>query len=331
MHIYPNICNTVVIKSKFIPFLEIKASIKIIEYHQNHLKHKSFTKLDISLRTFFCPVQLKVFESHSNTKYIACRTIADHDHSSITRKNKIIDKEMREHIFQLKYDDGMKPLRIGDNFRRNMPEQQLPSIRQVRYAIDQVAQEKILPTFSFGELTSWLKQESDIPSTQDKAFVLDWFHKAADKTFCFVVSSVRLLAQASEQKIVWQGFPLIVIGFIDRMKHVHLIAMCLTSNEREAEYKFAFSSVKMGVEMHSKKAFAPDLLISDSAAAIRNGVFAVYGRKSNVICSVHLFRNLRQQKFLNKTNKPKILRDVYTLHTSADHIVFENAVDLFPP
>lgn len=71
-------------------------------------------------------------------------------------------------------------------------------------------------------------------------------------------------------KILWQGFPLIVVGFIDREKHFHVIAIVVTSNERTSEYEFVFRYLKKGIEQQSKQPFLPEVLTSDYAKAIRN-------------------------------------------------------------
>lgn len=131
-------------------------------------------------------------------------------------------------------------------------------------------------------------------------------------------------------KIMWQGFPLIVVGAIDRQKHFHVTAIVVTSNERKAEYEFVFRSLKEGVEKQSKCAFTPEALISDYAMAIRSAFFSVFGQTQNIICSVHLFRKLKERGgFLHKENKKALINDICILHSAPDAETFDHSVLLF--
>lgn len=153
-----------------------------------------------------------------------------------------------------------------------------------------------------------------MPQNIDNAFVVGWTFNNDDKSFAFVISTRRLLNNTAGQtnlsadgtyKIMWQGFPLIVVGTIDREKHFHVTAIVVTSNERESEYEFVFKTVKMGIENESKQLFQPDIIISDHAFAIQNGFFKVFGPSQNVICSVHLHRKLREKSGIFKHRKQK--------------------------
>lgn len=284
-------------------------------------------------------VSIKVFKSKLNTKFVVTRSVGEHNHSTATYKQQQKSPELWEYIYNLKFEDAMKPRRIKEHLKRNRPNDATLTIRQIRHILKTMELTKIPPTFSFGELIEWLKSQTNVPEGLDDAFIVDWTFEKNDESFAFVISTPRLLKNTAEQKnlsadgtykITWQGFPLIVVGTLDRAKHFHVSAIVVTSNERESEYKFVFGAIKMGVERESKKVFKPHILLSDHAGAIRNGFFAIFGPSQNVICAIHLFRKLREKSgFSSKENKQQIKNDIFVLHSAPDADTFDHAVLLF--
>lgn len=71
--------------------------------------------------------------------------------------------------------------------------------------------------------------------------------------------------------------------------------------------------------------FKPKILISDASQAIITAFYKTYGSaESNVVCWVHVKRNLYQ-----KVNDVTILADVDSLQLSPSMDVFETGVELF--
>lgn len=283
---------------------------------------------------------MKVFKSFSNLQFTVATSVGAHTHpTSASKKMYTTKPELMEYIYDLKFKDGMKPRKIRDHLKRNRPEEPVLEIRKIRYILKVMEQKKIPSTFSYGEMIEWLKTQTNVPDTIDKAFVVDWTYDAKDNAFAFVISTRRLLTIANElknmssdgtYKIMWQKFPLIAVGMIDRAKKLHVTGIVVTSNERKSEYEFAFKAIRMGVERETKQIFKPDVIVSDHAAAIRNGFFAAFGPAQNVICSVHMFRKLKERSgYSSKENKQKIIDDVYVLHSSPDAESFDHAVLLF--
>lgn len=282
----------------------------------------------------------KVFKSSRNLKFVVNTSVGEHTHST-PAPNKIYSTkpELMEYIYNLKVQDGLKPRRIQQHLGRNKPEEPPLKIRQIRYILQKMEQKKIPPTFCYGEMVEWLKTQTNVPTSIDEAFVIDWTYDANDDSFAFVISTRRLLRNASQlrnmssdgtYKILWQKFPLIVMGMIDRAKHLHVSGIIVSSNERQKEYKFSFGAIRKGVERETNQVFKPDVIVSDHAAAIRNGFFATFGPSQNIICSVHMFRKLNERSgYSNKENKREIIDDVYVLHSSSDAESFDHAVLLF--
>lgn len=94
-------------------------------------------------------------------------------------------------------------------------------------------------------------------------------------------------------KLNWEDYPIIVVGMLDRMQHFHLLAMCVSTNQRETDYTFVFDSIKNAVTKYCDRAMAPKVLVSDYAYAIRNAFYGVFpSAEKNVICWSHVTRNL---------------------------------------
>lgn len=283
---------------------------------------------------------MKVFKPNNDLRFDVSVTVGEHDHSAANQSKIYLQKpEIKEYIYDLKFKDGMKPRSIKAHLKRNKPADPSPNIRQIRYMLKSMVDKKIPPTFSYGELVEWLKNQTAVPDTIDEPFVVNWFYEKDDDSFAFAISTRRLLINAVDQpnlsadgtyKIMWQSFPVIVVGIVDRQKHLHVTAIVVTSNERKSEYQFVFETIRMGIERESKKTFKPEVIISDHAAAIRNGFFGAFGPSKNVICSVHMFRKLRERAgYSSKENKEKIISDIRALHSSPDAETFDNAVKLF--
>lgn len=239
----------------------------------------------------------------------------------------------------MKMSFAMRPKLIAKHLERVFPNENLPDVAQIRDILREEKKMEIPPTVSYGQLIEWCIALAKTPISIDESFVLDHFHDGVDNSFGFVLSTKRLLQNAVNQinvcadgtyKIVWQNFPMIIVGFVDRQNHFHVIAVCLVSNERTSEYRFVFTTIKKAIEKHTNTVFEPDVLISDAAPAIRNGFYETFESASqNVICYVHVLRNLRKAPLKNKDNRNAIISDVKVLHKSSSKREFENASRLF--
>lgn len=247
---------------------------------------------------------------------------------------------MKKEIYTLKTDFSMKPKLIHKQLARTCPNEPTPKVSQVRNILrDQIAT-LIPPTISYGQLHDWCKSEMNTPQNIDEPFVLNHFHTIEpEETFAFAVSTLRLLHNTMNRenvctdgtyKFMWQGFPLIVIGFLDRTQRFHVICIAVTARETIAEYSFVFKAVKDSVHKHTGGVFHPKVLISDAAPAIRNAFYATLeSAEQNVVCYIHVQRNISKRPYNSKSNKEQIMKDFLIIQTSASEIEFDRACDLF--
>lgn len=177
------------------------------------------------------------------------------------------------------------------------------------------------------------------PDDIDEAFVLNHFQNSTDDFFAFVASTKRLLQNSVGKQnicsdgtysIVWQGFPIIDIGFIDRDNHYHLTALCLTRRERTVEYEFVFNAIQTAVHKLFASEFCPNVLVSDAASSIRNAFYSSFeSAKQNVICYIHVQRNISKFKYRSMDNKESIMTDFKILQKAASKSEFDKATNLF--
>lgn len=286
-----------------------------------------------------CPVKLKIFQSKKTLTFGVSVSTFIHDHTELKLKKVEFSQAMRRETFTMKMQFNMRPKLIVKHLERRFPNEHLPSVAQVRAILREERRIEIPPTVSYGQLIEWCKALSKTPADKDQGFVLDHFYDGVDNSFAFVLSTLRLLKNAANQsnicadgtyKVVWQHFPMIIVGFVDRQNHFHVIAVCVTSNERTNEYRFVFRTIKKAIETHTNTIFEPNVLISDAAPAIRNGFYDTFETATqNVICYVHVLRNLRKAPLKNKANRDAIINDVKVLHKSADEREFQTACSLF--
>lgn len=201
-----------------------------------------------------CPVKLKVFQNKQTLTFGVSVSTFTHNHTELKQKKVDFSPVVKKEVFTMNMQFNMKPKLIVQHLERQFPNQHLPNIAQVRAILRMEKRIEIPPTVSYGQLIEWCNALSKPPTDVDHSFVLDHFYNGVDNSFAFVVSTLRLLENAAKQnnvcadgtyKIVWEAFPLIIVGFVDRRKHFHVICVCLTSNERTNEYRFVFTTIKI--------------------------------------------------------------------------------------
>lgn len=130
----------------------------------------------------------------------------------------------------------------------------IPKLSQIQSVIRYHCQTKPSENIvTVGDVVAWAKQhefkdELDI----DTPFVIDSkasTHDDEEKYFQYLISTKRLLKNASNYdnicvdatyKVVFHGYPLLVIGSIDANRKFHLIAVSLCVSEKTTDYEFLF-------------------------------------------------------------------------------------------
>ena len=214
---------------------------------------------------------------------------------------------------------------------------------------------------NLGELASWCLEHYEVPENPDEGFVVDYNIFFPDdepndrrgdfeidpKTkkpdvFRFFVTSKRLLKYAANAQVllhtdgtyslIWQGFPVIILGTSDCDRTFHPLGISVCSKEAHFDYKFVFNSLIFGRERINEEPLGPLALMADAAGAITNGFL-----ESSLI---HLIRAMcwfhcknAVDKKLNaisdKIIRAEIISEICILQLCQTPTIFEAGVKLF--
>ena len=149
------------------------------------------------------------------------------------------------------------------------------------------------------------------PSCDDDAFVLKYTVLAQstdsdEQDIKIVISTPRLLQLMRKSpmvqtdatyKVIWQGYPSIVIGTTDKDQVFHPFALAVCNTETAEDFQFIFETLHdFDLE------WQPSILLADGSDAITNGFCAVFPAPSVcLMCYFHVRHNC--EKHLKRLTK----------------------------
>ena len=139
-------------------------------------------------------------------------------------------------------------------------------------------------TIQLHTIHDWCKLNSVIPESEDDVFVPNYQADEFDK------AKMHICADAT-YKLIWQGYPVLIIGATDIGKKFHPFGLSISIKEEHTDFAFIFS-LKDAVKTLFDVDYQPTTLIADASAAITNGfVEAFESIDFRVMCWAHLLRN----------------------------------------
>lgn len=299
-------------------------------------------------RKQWCDKRYAVYLPSDSNDIITLTNGLKHNHNDLLEGQKrLVTKEMISFIYEL-YDNGttlpssvlahIKSARQKYNLFKDEPD---PNKRQLEYIHKKYTDEKVKPMKNVGELMDWCQNHSEFPKDQNEAFVLGYESCSItdEMSFRFTMSTPLLLAKIAKRELIcidatyklnWLGFPLIIMGTIDREKKFHPLIYACSSHERTEDYAFVFKSVKDAIRIHLKKIFSPKTLVSDGANAIRTSFYEVFpNAELDIMCFAHVLRNVRKRPFVSKNNKSLIIDDIKKMQLAQNRKVFDHMAKLF--
>lgn len=284
-----------------------------------------------------CQAKLYIMEMHVSDEIKCFKAIDDHNHAEI--KSRSIPVEVKSIIVDL-HHNGMKPKSILRYLNEKFGENN--HIRNVKQISNFLNYNKIIKyeqdKVSLGELIEWLAANSEVPADEDEPYIVQYSHSDYDSPeyyFRFISSTRRLLKLASKAKrihvdstykLVWQGFPVLVIGNTDlnRKFHPYAIAVCCT--EKIEDFEFLFTSLSTVIKNLFNMTFSPSVLVSDAASAIRTAFINVFGSTTlTVTCWAHVAMNVKKAKLATTKNRIEIKKDLNSLQLAANEDIFKKA------
>ena len=201
-------------------------------------------------------------------------------------------------------------------------------------------------TISLSEVRQYCENNIAIPDDLDKVYVCghEIFENdnqrasttGLDATIRIFFSTRRLLMLASNEytshiavdatyKLVWQGYPAMMIGSTDRGCHYQPFGFAVCTNEETVDYKFIFETLKRVAPR-----FQPTAMVADASPAITAGFIRVYGEQKRIMCWIHMMRNAKKYLMgIPVKQKIEIIADIESLQLSANENMFEKACSLF--
>jgi hypothetical protein len=326
-------------------------------------KRKYFRCNKVKYRGKQCDAGVHLFYDATNEKVVLFRSAAAHTHDSMAfnKSGPKMSPELQQEIKKL-FNLKIKPKEMMEELESSQFD--LPTMSQLRNYLTKIKTEKYGSTkLSLGELEQWCLDSSQNTHEMDSPFVVahkmeygDEFDDEFDDNedvdededgdedsmpkFRYFVSTRRLLANASTctnihadatYKLIWQGFPVLVVGTTDLDRHFHPFGMAICSKEEEKDFKFTFESLAAGVEKYSEQEMDPQALIADSSNAIRNAFKDTFGEKTMVMCWAHVRRNVEKkvQSLVEKSAQNEIMQDIEVLQLSQSRKIFLKASKLF--
>lgn len=200
---------------------------------------------------------------------------------------------------------------------------------------------------NFGSLHRWLIDSSVVPSADCAPFVVNFDMLIDDNNndnceFRFFVSSKILLQNAAKiavlhadatYKLIWQGFPILLLGTTDSDRRFHLIGMSVSTNEKTADFEFIFKTIKNATNDLLGYQLKPRYLVSDAAFSIKNAFANVFGHEDNkIMCWAHLRRAVVKKlpQYIRESKRQhEFVADLDKLQLSNSQEVFKRASELF--
>jgi hypothetical protein len=288
-----------------------------------------------------CAAQIYLLFDAASDAVLMYRTDSDHDHESKTHSNYGLSPKVKEEINKL-FDLHLRPKAIMSALAK-VEGIKLPKMSQLRnYLYDQRRSKYGKPTISLGELEAWLSSHSTVPEDDDEVYVLRYEIEENDSPkFRFALSTkfllqlacgVKIIHADATYKLVWQGFPVFVIGSTDKDKKFHPFCLGVATSEEKDDFKMLFDALKTNISSVFSCSLQPDVLVCDASKAIQNAFVEIFGAEVTVrMCWAHAKRKIqaRVEQVTRKEVQKQLLDDVDSLQAATDPEIFSLAAKAF--
>lgn len=294
----------------------------------------------VKVRGLQCEAAIYMLLDATSARILVFRSGAAHNCDAIDNKSApSLTVDMKKVIEGL-CDRKCKPLEIMDHLcKMNVPMPKLYAVKNHMAAYKKIKFGN--PTISVVELRNLLDKLTALPAESDAPYVRYDISPDAEY-FRFFMTSKALIQNAcvavsfnadATYKLLWQGFPVLVVGTTDLNKKFHLIGVAVTTNEKEEDFRFMFDAVSKCAGDLLNVSVKPTTLVSDAAKAIQNAFKSTYGDDTTIImCWAHMHKNVQKQvaaRVRNKNVRDEIMKDIEFLQTLASETHFDIAMKLF--
>ncbi|KAF4719560.1 hypothetical protein FOZ62_010684 [Perkinsus olseni] len=219
---------------------------------------------------------------------------------------------------------------------------ELPKARQIESYIREFkkrqAGNSIRPTVH--DLKKLVAEHSTIPSENDmdSAFVIS---SSFDDGIHITFSTRRLVALSRRStmyavdgtyKLMWQGFPLLVLAAVDEHNHTFPVALSIAEGERIVDYIKLFRSLDDVAPLLGLPTWSPPVILGDGAPCITGAIEAVFPNSERATCWYHAKQ--RMELILTSAKTPQeqlqaMLADICYLQLSLTPAMFQLGCKLY--
>ncbi|GBN65539.1 hypothetical protein AVEN_65045-1 [Araneus ventricosus] len=191
------------------------------------------------------------------------------------------------------------------------------------------------------EMVRQLFEDGNGCSVEDTPFVLGVNVEVDDgdkHDLKIVISTKRLLRLMikteevqtdATYKLIWQGYPVLIVGSSDMNRTFHPFAIAVCNNETESDFAFIFNCVEDSCYKINETEWNPKILLADASSAITNGFKAVFGFPfRRLMCYFHVVKNI-DGKLRGIQDKDEIRNNIECLHLCPDDEAFNIVSELF--
>ena len=319
-----------------------------------------------------CKCAVKLLYRADSTKVIYSES--NHEHTNHNKKVTGISLKMTEKILEL-YELGVtKPSSIKMTLRSLDLDEEIPTRRQLYYELVKIKLKKFgIVNIKMSQLNQWLLEHSCVPDDENMPFVIK-FESGSNSLFApivnlneeddnekendedededhqtaiyfrFMVSTASLLKLAincsyvctdATYKLIWFGFPVLMIGTTDPNRQFHPFGMAVSTNECAQDFKFIFESVKDAVKSIHNETFRPTMLQADAAQSITNGFKACFSYDdtdfTRLNCWAHVDKKLRSKLLIikDKNIRSDLYENICVLQLANNRVTFDYLTKLF--
>lgn len=277
-----------------------------------------------------CNARQKIRHKNDDVISIVYSNNKEHNHDDILVESKKISPTTKEKILEM-HSVGAKSIDI----HRSLEDTGI-TLAQVRNFISNSnRQNGFVQEFSFADLQEYLNSKSVEPVDDMTPFIPNF--QVMNEDFRYIITTKTLLRNArwarivacdNTYKLIWQKLPVFAIGVLDRQKAFHLLAIGVSTHERESDFMFFFNAVKHAIKDYCDFEFEPEILVSDGCRPMIKAFKATFeSAKHNNMCYVHMLRNVRKR--LPKRIRESVLNDIRMLQVAPNETAFDAGASMF--
>ena len=211
-----------------------------------------------------CPARLYLLYHAVNDHISLFQTDSAHANHDSQMYSRGLPQETKDFVKE-KFEEGVqKPNAILDLFRAKKLAEP-PKSKLIAFLRRLREEEYGVPTISGTELQRWCQAHSSVPADEDQPFVVRYnivchSFDPNEQKLKIVISTRRLLnvVQNSEMlqadgtyKLVWQGYPVLIVGTSEKNNTFHPACLAICDSESADDYEFVFRALSHKFRMEA--------------------------------------------------------------------------------